>query len=275
MATLQMNVLSMKLGMQTNVSVFLPSFTPCPEAAGKTDAELYPMGKKYPALWLLADETGDDSQWLRLSDAADLAQRYGFAVVMPCPYEKLYSEESPGQKFTSYITEELWAVCTGMFPISPNREDNIIGGAGLGAYGALKCALTAPDRFGKAVLIGGVYEDDIKGGYFAALKKAMEENGLVPPLGLDDAPEDDAELRCKAAALKEAGKPLPEVWISYAGLSRMAVFGKRAAANLRADGFDTEFGGETDGGDNWSFRNDALARAFRWFAAGKETEKWL
>ena len=162
MATLQMNFLSMKLGMQTNVSVFLPSFVPSADAAGKTDAEIYPQGKKFPAVWLLADETGDDSQWLRLSNAADLAQKYGFAVVMPCPYEKLYSEESPGQKFTSYITEELWAICTGMFPISPKREDNIAAGAGLGAYGALKCALTAPDKFGSAVLIGGAYEDGIK-----------------------------------------------------------------------------------------------------------------
>lgn len=269
MATLQMNFLSMKLGMQTNVSVFLPSFVPSADAAGKTDAELYPQGKKFPAVWLLADETGDDSQWLRLSNAADLAQKYGYAVVMPCPYEKLYSEESPGQKFTSYITEELWAICTGMFPISPNREDNIAAGAGLGAYGALKCALTAPDKFGSAILIGGAYEDGIKEGYFAALKDCMAAGGLVPPLGLDDAPADDAELRTRAAALKEAGKPLPKIWISSADQSPMADFAKRAAENLKNDGFSTASCTE-DCADDWSFRSEALCRAFKWLAEGKE-----
>ena len=73
MATLQMNFLSMKLGMQTNVSVFIPA-----KKSGRT-------------LWLLADETGDDSQWLRESAITRVAEKYGFAVVFPCPFEKLYS----------------------------------------------------------------------------------------------------------------------------------------------------------------------------------------
>ena len=263
MATLQMNFLSMKLGMQTNVSVFLPSFTPSPEAAGKTDAELYPQGKKYPALWLLADETGDDSQWLRLSAIADLAQKHGFAAVMTCPYEKLYSEENPGQKFTSYITEELWAICTGMFPILPDKGHNFIIGAGLGAYGALKCALTAPDKFSKAVMIGGAYEDDLKDGYLEDVKAVMAANGLIPPLALDDAPADDAELRVKAAALMAAGKELPDVLICWAMGSPLAAYANRAAKNLEADGFDIALL-KKNAEDDWAFRNEALRQALDW-----------
>ena len=266
MAILQMNFLSMKLGMQTNVSVFLPSFAPSPEAAGKTDAELYPAGRKYPALWLLADETGDDSQWLRLSAIADLAQKYGFAVVMPCPYEKLYSEEDPGQKFTSYITEELWTICTGMFPICTDRECSCIIGAGLGAYGALKCALTAPERFSKAVMIGGAYEDGLKEGYLQDLKAEMAANGLIPPLALDDAPADDAELRVKAAALKAEGRQLPDVLVCWAKGSPLAAYARRAAKNLEADGFDIALLTK-DEEDSWSFRSEALKQALDWISA--------
>ena len=266
MATLQMNFLSMKLGMQTNVTVFLPSFTPSKAAAGKTTAELYPRDKKYPALWLLADETGDDSQWLRLSSIADLAQKHGFAVVMPCPFEKLYSEENPGQKFTSYITEELWFMCTGMFPIIADKGHNFIAGAGLGAYGALKCALTAPERFGKAIMMGGAYEDGIKEGYLEELKEEMAACGLIPPLALDDAPADDAELRVKAAALKAAGTELPDVLVCWAKGSPLAAYANRAAKNLEKDGFEVAlFKKDTE--DGWEFRNEALKQALEWITS--------
>ena len=253
MATLQMNFLSMKLGMQTNVSVFIPA-----KKSGRT-------------LWLLADETGDDSQWLRESAITRVAEKYGFAVVFPCPFEKLYSEENPGQKFTSYITEELWAVCTGMFQLSQKREDNFIAGASLGAYGALKCALTAPEKYSKVVMLGGAFEEDIKGGYLEAVKKQMAEAGLVPPLALDDAPADDAELLPKAAAAKAEGKALPKLWIGYAGASPLACYAGRAAVNLSAQGFELASSMEYEGPDDWGFRDLALKDAAAWLAnCGKE-----
>ena len=65
MATLQTNFLSMRLGMQTNVTVFLPSTMPGPSIAGKTNKELYPRGEKFKTLWLLGTEYGDDSELLK------------------------------------------------------------------------------------------------------------------------------------------------------------------------------------------------------------------
>ena len=255
MATLQMNFLSMKLGMQTNVSVFLPSYVPSPDAAGKTLSELYPAGERFPVLWLLGTETGDDGEWLRESGVLRLAQKHGLAVVFPCGYEKLYSDEPRGQKFTGYITEELYAVCTGTFPLSRRREDNIIGGASLGAYAALKCALTAPERFGSAVMLGGAYERGIADGYFPALKAEMARCGLVPPLALDDAPADDAEL------IARPGAPKPAVWLGRAAESPLASFAERAAANLRSDGFTVLADKVYPGPEDWDYRDAALADA--------------
>ena len=255
MATAQMNFLSMKLGMQTNVSVFLPSYIPSPQKAGTPFEELYPVGERFPTLWLLGTETGDDGEWLRESAVLRLARKYGCAVVFPCGFEKLYSDDPRGQKFTGYVTEELYAVCTGTFPLSRRREDNIIGGAGLGAYAALKCALTAPERFGSAVMLGGAYEKGIAEGYFPALKAEMARCGLVPPLALDDAPADDAELIAKAVA------PKPAVWLGWAAQSPLAPFAQRAAANLRADGFPVLAGKSYVAAEDWDYRDAALADA--------------
>lgn len=276
MATLQMNFLSMKLGMQTNVTVFLPSFSPSEELAEKTSAQVYPKDKKFPVLWLLPDETGDDSQWLRESAITRTAQKYGFAVVMPCPFEKLYSEEDPGQKFTSYITEELWYVCTGMFPISKRFDENFIAGAGLGAYGALKCALACPVQYKAVVMLGGAYEKDIKGGYFEALKKQMAKTGLIPPLALDDAPADDAELTVKAKAITDRlavtkAPSLPDVWITYAKGSPLADYAKRAAENLKKDHFWITEEAPAEGPDDWDFRDAAMKKAAEWMF-GKEAK---
>jgi len=255
MATLQMNFLSMKLGMQTNVSVFLPGDVPAPDRADAPYAELYPVGERFPALWLLGTETGDDGEWLRESAVLRLARKYGCAVVFPCGFEKLYSDEPRGQKFTGYVTEELYAVCTGTFPLSRRREDNYIGGAGLGAYAALKCALRAPERFGGALMLGGAYEKHIAEGYFAALKADMARRGLVPPLALDDAPAEDAEL------LAAPGAPRPDVWLGRATEGALAPFAARAAANLRADGFRVLADRAYPGPEDWDFRDAALADA--------------
>jgi len=255
MATLQMNFLSMKLGMQTNVSVFLPSYIPSPESAAKSFSALYPAGERFPTLWLLGTETGDDGEWLRESAVLRLAQKHGLAVVFPCGYEKLYSDDPRGQKFTGYITEELYAVCTGTFPLSRRREDNIIGGASLGAYAALKCALRAPERFGSVLMLGGAYEKNITEGYFPALKAEMARNGLVPPLALDDAPADDAEL------IAAPGAPKPDVWLGRAEGSPLADCAARAAANLRADGFRVMADKVYPGEEDWDFRDAALSDA--------------
>lgn len=262
MATLQMNFLSMSLGMQTNVSVFLPSFTPSPEAAGKSHAALYPRGETFRTLWLLGTEAGDDGEWLRESAVLRLAEQYRLAVVFPCGYEKLYSEEARGQKFRSYLTNELYAVCTGTFPLSRAREDHIIGGASLGAYGALKCALAAPEKFGSVILMGGAYEKGIAEGYLPALRAEMARCGLVPHCALDDTAPDDAEL------LPKPGAPKPAVWLGWAADSPLAPFAYRAAANLAADGFALSAQKEYPGADDWDFRDAALRDALRDF--GKE-----
>ena len=260
MATLQMNFLSMRLALQENVTVFIPSIAPGQDTAGKSYSELYPKGKKFKTLWLLGDEYGDDSTILNYSGILRIAEKYGFAVVFPCTYEKLYSDDPIGQKFTENISEEVYGVCMGTFPLSRKREDNIIAGFSLGAYGAMKCALTAPDQYGAVVMIGGAYEKDIKNGYFKALKANMKANDSEPHQEMEWAEEDDAELKAE-------GKDLPKVLVINALQAPLSAFTGKAAENLKADGFDvTEIVKDTK--DDWYFRDSALEDAFAWF--GKE-----
>lgn len=257
MATLQTNFLSMRLGMQTNVTVFLPSTMPGPAIAGKTNKELYPRGEKFKTLWLLGTEYGDDSELLKYSNIISLAEKYRFAVVFPCVYERLYSNDPKGQKFTDYIFDELFKVCTCLFSLSDKREDNYIGGISFGAYGAAKCAFAAPDVYSKLIMINGVYEKNIKAGYIKALTDKMIADGVIPHHALEWADDIDAELLLKGEGEK------PSVWTGYSEKYALASYSKNAAANLKADGFKTEEKVYSDE-DDWSLKNKALEDAAAW-----------
>jgi len=254
MATLQMNILSMKLGMQSNFSVILPSFIPCRENAGKTSAELYPRDVRFQTLWLLPTEYGDDMEALKYTAIQRYADEHSLAVVLPAPLNKLYSDDPGNQKFTEYITDELWSVCHGTFALSKKREDNFIGGFGLGAYGALKAAMRYPEKYSKVLLIGGAFGDDLKNTYLKDVNAKIAAEGLIPHMPLDDALPEDAEIKIPA------GVELPEVSIRYAKDSELSGYASAAAENLKAAGVKVTVKA-FDGTDSWAFRDLALGEA--------------
>lgn len=61
-----------------------------------------------------------------------------------------------GLPYFTYVSEELPAVCRRMFGLGAAREQNYIFGLSMGGYGAMKCALTYPDRYAGAASFSGV-----------------------------------------------------------------------------------------------------------------------
>lgn len=61
-----------------------------------------------------------------------------------------------GLPYFTYVSEELPAVCRRMFGLGAARERNYIFGLSMGGYGAMKCALTYPDRYAGAASFSGV-----------------------------------------------------------------------------------------------------------------------
>ncbi len=262
MATFQMNYLSTMLGMQTNFSVFFPSFVPSGENADKPPAELYPRGRKYPVLWLLHSDSGDDSEYLKYTNILRWAQEKEIAVVMPCGYNMMYSDDPTGQKFLQLVTRELYILCRSYFPFSDKREDNFIGGVSLGAYGALKAALTAPDQYAKAVLIDGGFDEAMQDGFLKKLRGLAAAQGLVPPSRLDDAPDEEMELYAAAKKNAESGVLLPEILMAWGENSETAADSRRGAEKLAQLGYAVtkkEYAGASRGWDFWDTAlHDAL-----------------
>jgi len=268
MAFLQMNILSLKLGTQANFSVILPSYVPSKENANKTYDEIYPKNRRLKTLWLLSTEYGDDQELLNYTAVLRYAQENNLAVVLPCGYNKLYSNEPKGQKFLEFITDELWTVCTGTFALSMEKEDNFIGGVGLGAYAALKAAIKNPDKYSKVLMLGGAFGEDMKNTYLPDLNKTIIANGFPQHLPLDEALDEDYEMVDDAKALIENNNA-PKVSLSYIKEDELASYAVKAYENLKALGFDVKVKEYEDIG-LYECCDDVFKAEFKSFLCGKE-----
>ena len=152
MAFLQMNYHSDALKMGVTVNVVLP------EKAKTMIGMAANAGETYKTLYLLHGLSDDQTTWMRRTSIERYAAEYNVAVVMPCVARSWYTDTAYGAKYLTFVAQELPSVCQGFFRgMSDKREDNFVAGLSMGGYGAIKAALTAPERFcGCASLSGAL-----------------------------------------------------------------------------------------------------------------------
>ena len=135
MAVGKIRLFSSALGMCVTCSVILPQRPP--EKANE------PL----PVLWLLHGLTGNHSDWLRNTNIARYVAPYNLAVVMPSAHNSGYVDMAHGQKFYTYIAEELPQAMRTHFNFSSRREDNFIAGLSMGGRGSLILGLSKPEQY--------------------------------------------------------------------------------------------------------------------------------
>ena len=121
---------SQTLRMRTHMAVILPE-------------EGAPRG----TLILLHGLKGGSDDWVRYTAIERYVQPYGLAVFMPEVQRSWYMDMERGLPYFTYITEELPAFLARTFRVPVDGEHLYIGGLSMGGYGAMKCALTRPERY--------------------------------------------------------------------------------------------------------------------------------
>jgi putative tributyrin esterase len=111
---------------------------------------------KRKVLYLLHGLSDDASAWQRYSSIETVAAGYGLVVVMPSVGRSFYIDQPNGQKYFSYLTEELPQYLVDVFGLAPRREDTLIAGVSMGGYGAFKAALLRPELYSAAASFSGV-----------------------------------------------------------------------------------------------------------------------
>lgn len=144
MAYIQCNFWSEVLGKYCDMTVLLPQRAPLhPEKRrGKVVAQ-----RKFPVLYLLHGLGGDHRSWTKNTVIEQLTNKLNIAVVMPNGERGFYTDMVQGAPFGKFFSDELPEIAASMFPISTKREDTYIAGASMGGFGALRLALSVPERF--------------------------------------------------------------------------------------------------------------------------------
>ncbi|WAH39742.1 esterase family protein [Alicyclobacillus fastidiosus] len=152
MALIQCHFFSDVLQLSTSMTVILPQKTT--NQIGMNNVK---MGERHQTLYLLHGMSDDDTIWLRRTSIERYVASLGLAVVMPQVHRSAYTDMAYGNRYWTFLSEELPEVARSFFHLSDAREDNFVAGLSMGGYGALKWALRKPEQFvAAASLSGGV-----------------------------------------------------------------------------------------------------------------------
>lgn len=141
--TVQFRSEALQLGV--SVHVILPQ-----PAVGESS-----FARKLPVLWLLHGLADDHTVWQRRTSIERYVEGRQLAVVMPAVDRSFYTDMVHGNRYWTYISEELPLLLRAWLPLSARREDNFVAGLSMGGYGAFKLALTHPNRFAAAASLSG------------------------------------------------------------------------------------------------------------------------
>ncbi len=117
--------------------------------------------RKRKVLYLLHGLSDDASAWQRYSSIETIANTFGLVVIMPSAGRSFYTDQPNGQRYFSYLMQELPRYLSDVFNLAPRREDTMIAGVSMGGYGAFKAAFSYPERFFAAASFSGVLSLDI------------------------------------------------------------------------------------------------------------------
>lgn len=148
MAFLTMSMYSEVLQMDTNVNVLLPE-------KRKKGIDDLNSTKKYPVIYLLHGHGDDHWAWIRKSNIELIARDYDVIVVMPTTYRGFYIDNQEGLNYFKYLNEELPIKMANFFHIDLDPQKTFVAGNSMGGYGALRWAMSHPEKFAAAASLSG------------------------------------------------------------------------------------------------------------------------
>ena len=102
----------------------------------------------FPVVYLLHGRSDDENSYADHGIRA-LCEKYELIVVMPDGARSFYCDMHSGEKYWTFISEELPEKISVMFPIRKDRANTFAAGLSMGGYGALKLGMKYPERFAK------------------------------------------------------------------------------------------------------------------------------
>lgn len=242
------HVFSKELFMETAVTVlFSGAFNPA---------------KPYKTVYLLHGVCGRSSDWTDFTMLPHYANLYNAVFIMPEVSRSFYTDMKYGQKFFTYIAEELPEICVKHFNISSKRENTAVMGASMGGYGALKAALAFPRKYSVccAFAPGCLFMEDY-------LKMLREDKAAEDPFREDlracfgDEFEWSPDIDLLALAQKARGEDL-RIFSSCGKDDGLLGINRKFSEKMRNMKLNFTYK-ELEGGHNWDYFNEALSHGLK------------
>lgn len=253
MALLHVNFFSDVLGMATSMDVILPEQT-----MGQIGMEGKASDKPFPTLYLLHGMSDDHTIWQRRTSIERYVSDMGIAVVMPTTHLGWYTDMAQGNRYWTFISEELPAKCRSFFKnMSDRREDTFAAGLSMGGYGAMKLGLRCSDRFAAVA--------SLSGGLDAAACCTMNDAPIWGQIfgKPEDVPGSDNDLFAVAQRLRESGKTLPKLFMWCGTEDFLYDQNIRMRDHLQSLGYDLTYE-ESKGDHMWSCWDEKIQSVLKW-----------
>ena len=206
-------------------------------------------------LYLLHGLSDDASAWQRYSCVETFANQYGLVVIMPSVGRSMYIDQPNGQRYFTYLIDELPVYLEQVFGIPARRENTLIAGVSMGGYGAMKAAFLHPERFFAAASFSGVLSFAILG--LLTPERKTEFEHLFGDLARVPGSQHDPATWIKTAASHPKG--LPRLYV-YAGRQEdVYPLSLQFTAACRGQGIAVHYH-EAEGTHTWPYFNKQLQR---------------
>lgn len=193
MAQLQCEFFSAAMSMATSVRVILP------DTCEMGDARV---------LYLLHGLSDNCTAWTRYTAIERYVRGQDIAVVMPEVQRSWYCDMKNGLRYFEYVSRELPQMVHKYFGLSLDREKSYIAGLSMGGFGAMKTALTYPERYAGVGSFSGAV--DLEAILRLHRENPLRMNEAVAILGPELAVGPENDLK---ALLKKASS-LPKMYLS-------------------------------------------------------------
>ena len=261
MAWIQCNFFSTSLMRTVPINVIVPTDKMILGKAEKTQEV-----KPFKTLYLLHGIFGNYTDWISGTRIQAWAQDRNIAVVMPSGENRFYVDQDvPGEKYGTFIREELVDFTRKTFPLSHKKEDTFIGGLSMGGYGAIVNGLLAPEVFGAvcalsaATIIGNT--EHLEPGSDDIFKSRNYHEMIFGDL--DKVIGGDKDYNALAQKLAETGAKKPKFYVACGTEDFLFASNVAFKDKLVELGFDVTWV-EDKGGHDWLFWDTYIKKTLDW-----------
>ncbi len=183
----------------------------------------------------------------------------GLAVVMPAVDRSFYTDMARGNRYWTFISEELPGICRAFFPLSARREETFVAGLSMGGYGAFKLALRCPGRFAAAASLSGAL--DVVGLFADRPERRGEWENIFGDL--ERLRGSDNDLFHLADRLARSDGPKPALFQWCGTEDELYPYNVRFRDHALALGLSLTYR-EGPGGHDWARWDEQIRNVLRW-----------